>query len=238
MWRLDAPETLFCPDFQHRTVLCWILLTQNRGIERQRCSPSVQMWQEWEPHAHTHTHTRARARKHRYTHAHGYTHGSLAAPVSPASVMCQNTGRLRQERLPQEKSHHPLLWPSGLPSYLPLSLLSWLLFSASHLSSAITLSITAPSVLFSYLIHPSLSAELRPTLIFLSSYPINAPHSPLPSLSLSVPLQCLPFLPPSLSPPQDLTELSLPCHLFTRSLLFSICFEGTWGQILAQNTWS
>lgn len=150
--------------------------------------------------------------------------------MSPASVMCQNTGRLRQERLPQEKSHHPLLWPSGLPSYLPHSLLSWLLFS--HLSSSITLSISTPSVLFSYLIHPSLSAELRPTLIFLSSHLINAPHSPLPSLSLCP----SPFLPPSLSPPQDLTELSLPCHLFTSSLLFSICFEGTRGQIPAQNT--
>lgn len=63
---------------------------------------------------------------------------------------------------------------------------------------------------------------------FLLSHPLLQPLS-IPCSSLLIPL----FI---LSVPLDLTELSLHCHLFSRSLLFSICHEWTLGQIPAQNS--
>lgn len=79
-------------------------------------------------------------------------------------------------------------------------------------------------------LEPSSSLILRP---FLGS------HHPLqpPSLSPNPPCSPLSRLASFIhSLPLDLTELSLRCHLFSRSLLFSICFEWTRGQIPAQNT--
>lgn len=119
----------------------------------------------------------------RGTQTHTYTHTlASAAPMSHASIMCQDTSKLSQ-KVPYKKTHHPLFWPSGLPSCLLLSLLFWppAPFFFPH-------SIMTPSVwfvLFPYLIHPSLSTHLLSTLIFLLSYLITLHTLFIPHASLS-----------------------------------------------------
>ncbi len=148
-----------------------------RRMGRERCSPSVLMWQNVNP---------------RHTNIHTQTHTlALAAPLSRARIMCQEICKLRQ-KVSHKRTYHPLIWPSGLPSNLPHFLLFALctLLVLSLLDLQLHSSSPKPSRLppwgFSCFLARSILSYLLLTLIFPLLYLFTCPApSFVPHASLS-----------------------------------------------------
>lgn len=98
---------------------------RDRETEMQSLCPDVT--EVGAPGTHTHTIT--------HTHAHWLWQDPCPVPAS-----CAKTPAGLAKRGSHKKTHHPLLWPSGLPSYLLHSLLFWLL----HISCSLPLISPAP----------------------------------------------------------------------------------------------